>query len=55
MQKKKEHFNPNQGGYWECEGDDAYEKKDYLKAIDYYTKAIELSEGTDGSFYRSRG
>ena len=44
-----------QGQYWCIEGDEAYERKDYQKSIEYYSKAIELSEGTESAFFRSRG
>jgi STIP1 family protein 1 len=36
-------------------GDEAYDKKDFIKAIEHYSKAIQLSEGSESTFFRNRG
>lgn len=36
-------------------GDEAYEKGDFFMAITHYTKAIEITEGTESTFFRCRG
>ncbi|CAD8121653.1 unnamed protein product [Paramecium sonneborni] len=55
VKKSLKNYSETQGQYWAILGDEAYEKGDYFRAITHYTKAIEISEGTEGSFFRSRG
>jgi STIP1 family protein 1 len=31
------------------------DRKDFQKAIEFYSKAIELSEGTESIYFRDRG
>ncbi|CAD8105657.1 unnamed protein product [Paramecium primaurelia] len=55
VRKPLKDYTENQGQYWAILGDEAYEKGDFFQAIIHYTKAIEISEGTESSFFRSRG
>ena len=55
VKKSKDNYTSEQGQFWDIEGDEAVEKKEYQRAIECYSKAIEISEGTESSYFRDRG
>lgn len=48
-------FTPQQGYYWAILGEEEYEKNHFEKAIEHFTKAIEITDGTESVFFRNRG
>ncbi|CAD8195736.1 unnamed protein product [Paramecium pentaurelia] len=55
VKKSLADYSETQGQYWCILGDMSFEKGDYTKAIQFYDRAIELTDSTESSFFRSRG
>ncbi|KAM3136167.1 hypothetical protein pb186bvf_011789 [Paramecium bursaria] len=55
VKKSLEQFTPQQGQYWNILGDREMERKQYQKAIDFYNKAIEMTDGSESYIFKNRG